>query len=77
MMDICPTTYLLNVMQNGNAFCKSLTETEGDFILWVKADNGKGIGYSIAYDSTIYTTWNTVRCPRCRDDTQSTILLTF
>ncbi len=56
-IDICPTTYLLNVMQNGNAFCKPLTESGTEFTIWVKADNGNGIGYSIAYNGRIPTSW--------------------
>ncbi len=60
MMDISHTTYLLNVMQNGNAFCKPLTEPGSFFTLKITADNGASVLITIAQNGKIYGTWGQI-----------------
>ena len=59
-IDLCPTTYLLGVMQNGNGQAKALTE-EGDiFQVMITADNGVSVPVTLALNGDIQTTWKTV-----------------
>lgn len=59
-IDLCPTTYLLGVMQHGNGCGKALTE-EGDYFqVILTADNGASINVDLALDGKLQTTWRTV-----------------
>lgn len=59
-IDLCPTTYLLGVMQHGNGYGKALTE-EGDYFqVILTADNGASINVDLALDGKLQTTWRTV-----------------
>ncbi len=57
---LCPTTYLLNVMQNGNSFCKALTKQGSFFTLTLTANNGASINVDLARDGKIQSTWKTI-----------------
>lgn len=59
-IDLCPTTYLLGVMQNGNAYAKALTGKDDLFIVYVTADNGTSIPVHLANNGQIQSTWKTV-----------------
>ncbi|MDE6159912.1 MAG: DUF4465 domain-containing protein [Bacteroidaceae bacterium] len=59
-ISICPTTYLLGVMQNGNGFAKALTEKDDFFTLTLTAGNGKSINVDLARDGQIQTQWKNV-----------------
>ncbi len=59
-IDLCATTYLLNVMQNGNGFCKALTEQGSYFTLTLTANNGASINMDLARDGKIQAAWKTV-----------------
>ncbi len=59
-MDICKTTYLQNVIENGNAFCKPLTEPGSFFKLYITADNGTSIIITITQDGRIDNKWGQI-----------------
>lgn len=59
-IDLCPTTYLLGVMQNGDGFCKALTEQGDYFTVTITADKGQSINVDLARDGQIQTQWKNV-----------------
>ena len=59
-MDICPTTYLLGVEQNGNDYAKALTES-GDYLtITVTTDKGMSMNIDLARDGNILSNWKEV-----------------
>ncbi len=59
-MDISPTTYLLGIELNGDAYTKALTG-QGDYLtLTVTADNGATLDIDLARDGNIQRSWKTV-----------------
>lgn len=59
-IDLCPTTYLLGVMQNGNGYAKKLTEQGDYFTVTITADNGQSTNVDLARDGQIQTQWKNV-----------------
>lgn len=58
-MDICPTTYVLGVVANGDGYAASLKES-GNLTITMTADNGKTLDVDLARDGYIQETWKTI-----------------
>lgn len=58
-MEICPTTYVLGVVKNGDGYAVSLAES-GNLTITATADTGKTLDIDLARDGKIMTTWTRV-----------------